>query len=154
MKARGAQRTLGAFGATRLSEGAETWAAARVWLRESAGYLIVSLLALALDIGLLFLLVEGLEANLFLANALSFLCGATFVYLASIHLIFGQRRFKSAAPEFFIFVAIGVAGLGVNELVLWGAVAQFGLHYGLGKVAAAGASFSFNFVLRKLALFA
>lgn len=126
----------------------------RNWIIEFCGYLLVSLFALLVDIGLLYLLAEAFGLPLLAANAISFLTGAAIVYLACIFLIFERRRFTSVGPEFSIFLGIGLLGLGVNELTLWMAASFFGWQLIMAKLFAAGASFSSNFLLRKFGLFA
>ena len=52
-----------------------------------------------------------------------------------------------------LFAAIGLGGLGVNEAMLWIGVETAALSLGVAKLAAAGSSFAFNFIARKLLLF-
>ena len=52
-----------------------------------------------------------------------------------------------------IFVAIGVGGLAVNEIVLWLGIEVAALSLIVAKLAAAATSFVFNFVIRKMVLF-
>ena len=131
----------------------------RAWRRvpttaiEAWRYLLVSAVGLAVDFGLLALMVEMNIAPLLIANAVSFTAGVIVVYLGSVSWVFGARRLKAPHVEFAIFAAVGVVGLGVNEAALW-LVAEFGgAHYTLGKVAAAAASFTSNFLRRKALLF-
>ena len=51
-------------------------------------------------------------------------------------------------------MGIGVAGLGVTQLVLWLGVTELGLMPEAVKLAAAGLTFAFNYVARKSLLFA
>jgi putative flippase GtrA len=67
--------------------------------------------------------------------------------------VFRQRRLSDRRAEYFVFVAIGIGGLAVNESVLWLFTSVAGLHYTVSKAVAAAASFIFNFIVRKLTLF-
>ncbi|PWE16748.1 GtrA family protein [Marinicauda salina] len=120
---------------------------------EAWRYLLVSAVGLAVDFGLLALLVEFDLAPLLIANAVSFTAGVIVVYLGSIGWVFGARRLKAPHIEFAIFAAVGIVGLGVNEAALWLVAEIGGVHYTLGKIAAAAASFTSNFLLRKALLF-
>jgi putative flippase GtrA len=56
--------------------------------------------------------------------------------------------------ELASFVAIGVAGLALNQLLIWTLVSRFGLDVALAKAPTAGAVFMFNFLARRALLFA
>ena len=60
---------------------------------------------------------------------------------------------RNRRVEFLGFVAIGVVGLTINISVIYTAVHFLGLHYMMAKVAAAGFSFLFNFIVRRQLLF-
>ena len=116
-------------------------------------YFLVSLIALAVDFGTLVGLTELLGVPYLLSNAVSFVLGATVVYVGGILWVFRRRRMADRRAEYFVFVAIGIGGLAVNEGVLWLFTSTAGLHYTLSKAVAAAASFMFNFIVRKVTLF-
>lgn len=124
---------------------------------ESAGefvkYVAVSGGGLAVDVAALAFGVEILGLPLLTANAISFSLGVVVVYLGSIFWVFNRRRLSNPRTEFILFAAIGLVGLGVNQLALWSVVTATGAFYGLGKLAAAAASFVANFIIRKWVLF-
>ena len=67
----------------------------------------------------------------------------------------GQRAFADApAVEFLAFVGIGIAGLGITQLLLWLGVVKLHLLPELVKLAAAVVTFVFNYLVRKTLLFA
>ena len=43
------------------------------------------------------------------------------------------------------FAAVGVSGIGVNQVALWAAVTAFGMHYALGAILATQVSTAWNF---------
>jgi putative flippase GtrA len=55
--------------------------------------------------------------------------------------------------EFSIFVVIGLAGMGINTLILWVWQGVLGLHYLLGRMVSAIIGYIWKFAARKLALF-
>jgi putative flippase GtrA len=121
-------------------------------LREFSGYGVASAISLALDMGLLWMLVH-LGLHYIAAAALSFTAGAALGYWLSITLAFRQHRLRNRQVEFLGFIAIGVVGLTINISVIYSAVQFLGLHYMLAKIVASGFSFLFNFVVRRQLLF-
>ena len=116
-------------------------------------YLLVSAVALAVDFGVLIGLTELLGVHYLFAGAAGFLIGAGAVYAGSVFWVFAHRKLSRPDLEMTIFVLIGVGGLGVNELALWGLTEFAGLYVGVSKIGAAGCSFAFNFIVRKHFLF-
>jgi len=121
--------------------------------REIWRYGLVSIAALALDAGLLLFFVEVAGWHYLVAGAAGFLSGLGLAYTLSVAWVFSHRSRASPREEVAIFGLIGIAGLGLNELVLWVGTGVLGFHYMLSKAAAAGASFTFNFGFRKWLLF-
>ena len=120
---------------------------------EFARYFAVSLVALALDVAALFALTAGLGLDYLVANALGFALGTAAAYAGSVRWAFARRRVADRGLEFGAFAAIGAAGLLVNEATLWAAVALAGLALPIAKLAAASASFVFNYGVRRAILF-
>ena len=120
---------------------------------ESWKYFLVSLASLAVDQAVFWLLVHPAHVYYPFANVVSVLTGLTVNYVLSIRLVFHERRLTSRGAEFVGFVAIGVAGLAVNEGFLIALVSGVGLPPVIGKIAAAGPSFLFNFAVRRALLF-
>jgi len=122
-------------------------------IREAALYSGASGLGLAVDIGLLWLLVEKADLHYLLAASLAFLAGTAVVYALSVSAIFRHRRVRDRRIEFGIFAAVGVLGLLVNLIVLRIAVEGLGAHYLVGKLCSIFFTFSLNFGLRRALLF-
>jgi len=124
-----------------------------VLFHETWKYFLVSAVALAVDLGLFWLLVEKAGVYYLAANAVSVSTGLVINYALSVAYVFKERRLTSRRAEFVGFVAIGLMGLVVNEGCIALFVGVAGLRPVLGKLAAAGVSFVFNFVSRRLLLF-
>jgi putative flippase GtrA len=120
--------------------------------REFLRYLLVSAVALEVDVVTLMILTDMAGIDYLVANIVAFVTGSVIVYIGSTRWAFSQRRVAGSA-EYLIFLGIGIVGLGVNELVLWAAVAGLAFPVVVAKVGAAGASFLFNFIARKILLF-
>ncbi len=125
----------------------------RVLSGELSRYLVVSAVALGVDVGLLSLLTLGFGAHYLIANPVAFAFGAVAAYLGSIHWAFRNRKLSNRSMELLIFVAIGIGGLAVNESVLWLGIEVAALSLIIAKIGAAATSFVFNFVVRKIILF-
>ena len=115
-------------------------------------YFLVGGTAFAVDFGLLWGLAEC-GVNYLLAGGCSFVAGLSVNYLLSVAWVFREHALRSRLAEFAGFAAIGVAGLGLNEAILWIATEAAGLHYLVSKIIAAAAVFLWNFAARKYLLF-
>ncbi|MGA3302115.1 MAG: GtrA family protein [Methylovirgula sp.] len=115
-------------------------------------YGICSALALALDWGLLVLLV-ALGVNYLIAAATSFTAGMLLAYFGSVRFVFRDRRSQPPLAEAVGFFIIGFLGLGVNVLLLFIFVKWMGLSAGIAKAPTVVGVFIFNFVARRTMLF-
>src|SRR5512135_2942567 len=122
-------------------------------MREAALYAAASGLALAVDVGLLWSLVQFLGWYYLVAATTSFVAGTAVVYLLSVRLIFRHRRVEDRRVEFGVFAIIGALGVIVNLVVLKVAVDHFHVHYLVGKLVSILFTFSLNFGLRRMFLF-
>jgi putative flippase GtrA len=123
------------------------------FLREAIDYGAASLCALAVDMGILWILVHFFSWDYLAAATASFLAGAVVAYLLSVRFVFKEHRLRHRRTEFASFVAIGTVGIAVNAGVMSVAVRYFGLHYIIAKCIAAGITFTCNFVTRRQILF-
>jgi putative flippase GtrA len=122
-------------------------------LGEGARYVTASAAALAVDFGVYSALIRLASVHYLIAAPIGFALGLATIYLLSIRWVFGTRRIPDARMEFAIFALIGLAGLALNQLVIYAAVEGGSFSYELAKLTSAGVVFCFNFGLRKLLLF-
>ena len=127
--------------------------ALRGHMHEGIRYFAASAIALAVDVGLLSGLVFLAGVNYLIATPIGFSCGLVVIYVLSIRWVFQQRRVKDSRAEFTLFAALGLTGLGLNQLVVYTAVDGLGLPVIAGKLISAGLVFCFNFASRKFLLF-
>jgi putative flippase GtrA len=125
----------------------------RQHLLELFRYGLVSAVAFAVDAGLLALLNFRYGVHYLVAATISFIVGGAVAYLLSIRFVFSHRRVESQAIEGPAFVALGLAGLAVNLLVMRLLVGQMGSPLLLAKLGAACGTFGVNYLLRKFLLF-
>ncbi len=122
-------------------------------IRQFAKYLVVGGLAFVVDFTVLFLLTDQLGLYYLVSASIAFLLGLVTNYLLCIAWIFDYRALNNQAHEFAIFSLIGIAGLLMNNLVMFLLTEFLGLHYLLSKAGAAGLILIFNFSLRRSLLF-
>lgn len=122
-------------------------------LREGARYFGASGIALALDAGIYIGLIRLFGVHHLVAAPAGFAVGVIAIYLLSTRWVFTARRFRNPRLEFALFAGIGIAGMGINQLVIYATVDGMHLVPEAGKFISAGIVFTFNFVTRKLLLF-
>lgn len=121
--------------------------------RESARYLGAGALALVADIGTYSGLIRLAGVHYLVAAPVGFALGLAIVYALSVRWVFRHRRLKDARAEFLLFSLIGLAGLALNQGIIYAGVEWLALGYEPAKLLSAGAVFCFNFGSRKLLLF-
>ena len=122
-------------------------------IRESARYTAAAALALGVDFGAYVGLMRFASVDYLIAAPIGFGLGLATSYLLSVRWVFRVRRFADRRMEFALFALIGVAGLALNQAVIYSAVQFLSLSPEAAKVLSAGIVFCFNFGLRKLLLF-
>lgn len=124
----------------------------RGMLRDAAGYGAASLVALACDCGLLFLLVH-MGASYLLAAPVAFGAGMVVAYLLSVRFVFADRRHVSREVEILGFFAVGLAGLVLTQALLVVLVGWLALSIVLAKLITVACVFLFNFFGRRQLVF-
>ncbi|MCD6109251.1 GtrA family protein [bacterium] len=76
-------------------------------------------LAFIVDFGGLYILTEFAHIHYLISAAISFIFGLSVNYFISIKWVFDKRSISNKKIEFFIFGAIGIFGLGMNEFIIW-----------------------------------
>jgi len=120
---------------------------------EGMRYLVASALALAVDFGMYSGLIRLADVDYLAAAPLGFAAGLATIYLLSVRWVFGFRRIASQRAEFAVFAVIGLAGMALNQVIIYAVVKTLPGFYEVGKLISAGTVFFFNFVFRKLLLF-
>jgi putative flippase GtrA len=115
--------------------------------------ILSSNVAFAIDFGLLVLLTEVFGVHYLISNVIGFMSGTTFLYVLSIKWVFSRRKVESRHAEYWIFILIGGAGVGLNELLIWTFTEHAHIYYLISKMLAGTTVFFFNFFMRKYVLF-
>jgi putative flippase GtrA len=127
--------------------------ALRAFAHEGARYLAASALALGVDFGAYSGLIRLAGVDYLVAAPIGFSLGLATIYLLSVRWVFSHRRMKDARAEFALFALLGLAGLAINQAVIFTGVEWLRLPPEAAKLASAGVVFCFNFGSRKLLLF-
>ena len=116
-------------------------------------YGFVGGLAYSIDLIALFALTEFLGIHYLVSAVFAYLLGLVVNYLLSIRWVFNNRNVTDPRMEFLVFTLVGVVGLLLNVLLLWGFAELLMLHYMVSKGISAFITFPTKFALRKLVLF-
>ncbi len=110
---------------------------------------VVGFLSFLIDYGLMVLLTEAFGVNYLVSATISFTVSVVFNYLASMRYVFRHKEGMSRRREFVIFVVLSVAGLIINNLLMWLGTGLLGISYLITKLFATAAVMVWNFVTRK-----
>ena len=122
-------------------------------MRQFVQYILVGGLAFVVDFITLFLLTEKFALHYLVSASVAFLLGLVTNYLLCVAWIFDYRALQNQAHEFAIFSLIGLVGLLLNSLLMYGFTDFLGFYYLLSKAGAAALILFFNFFFRRLLLF-
>ena len=122
-------------------------------MRQFAQYVCVGGLAFVVDIAALFLLTEKVGLHYISSASVAFVLGLATNYILCVAVVFDYRALQNRAHEFVIFSLIGVAGLLLNNLLIFLFTEFLGFYYLVSKAGAAVFILFFNFFLRRLWLF-
>jgi putative flippase GtrA len=119
-------------------------------------YLVTGGLAFVVDFGLFALCLYIWEWHYLLANLVGLVAGLVLNYTMSIVWVFTacERTLeKRKVMEFTLFALVGIAGVGINQLLMFLMVGVFDWNEMLSKMSAAVLVLMWNFGARKLMLF-
>jgi putative flippase GtrA len=122
-------------------------------LIQFARYTVVGAIACFVDIALLFAITHYLHMNYLISAAIGFCAGISVNYVLCTLWVFPNRTMGNRLFEFLLFLAIGLIGLGINQLAMWFLTERMSFHYLFSKTNAVAIVFFWNFFARKIALF-
>lgn len=108
--------------------------------------------AFIVDYGLLILFTEHFEIHYLISSSLAFCVSILVSYFGSIGWVFHNPDTGNKFRDVAVFFLIGLAGLGLTNLVLWSLTDLAGLHYLVSKIVATIIVFFWNFFARKIFL--
>lgn len=116
-------------------------------------YAVAGAVSFVVDIAVILVLAEGFDVHYLLSSILGYLVALVLEYGASIRWVFAHRSIADARLEFLAFSALGIAGLGMNTLVMHLCTSALGMHYLVSKFPAGFAVLVATFVVRRALLF-
>lgn len=122
--------------------------------RQFLQYAVVGGIAFCVDFAALFLLTDFFGVHYLISASCGFALGLVVNYLMCIRWIFDFRSMANASHEFAVFSVIGLAGLLLNNALVFSLTEYGSLHYLTSKLIAATIILIFNFSLRRFLLFA
>jgi len=122
-------------------------------IRQMLRYLLAGGIAFVLDALTMLALTEVAGIHYLWSAAAGFIVGMLTNYAICIYWVFHQRKVKNTSIELLVFATTGLAGLFLNEVLIWICSDLAGLHYLLSKIIATAIIFLFNFFSRKILLF-
>lgn len=116
-------------------------------------YVFVGGVAFLADAGTLFLL-EAAGLHYLFAAALAFLVGLTVNFFLTKRFVFSENaRSFGRTGEFVAYGLIGLAGLGLTELIMYLMTGVLGVYFMLSKIVSAAIVLIWNFAARKFFLY-
>ena len=115
--------------------------------------MISSAFGFAVDFAILVLLVEVAGLHYIISASIGFIIGTTITYLLSIFWIFPRRTMKRKAIEYWVFIAVGVIGVLLNDGLLWLFTDVISIYNMISRILSASVVFFWNFLARKRLLF-
>jgi putative flippase GtrA len=105
-----------------------------------------------IDFGTTWLLKEKIRINKYIANSTGFILAATSNYIWNRIWTF-QSENEEIAFEYFSFILIAVAGLGINNLVIYLLNDRLKINFYLSKLFAIGVVTIWNFLMNFIITF-
>lgn len=121
-------------------------------LAEMIRYGMVSGLAFGVDYGSLALFKEVGGLHYLWAATFAFMLGIATNYLCSRLYVFNSTP-HTRRTELTLFLAVGMTGLLLNNLIMWTFTSGVGLHYLISKLISTGMVFFWNFLLRRFLIY-
>lgn len=125
-------------------------------LGQIVRYLVTGGLAFVVDFGLFALCLYVFDWHYLLANLVGLIAGLIINYILSVVWVFvACKRVleKNKGLEFSLFALVGIAGVGINQLLMFLMVRVFDWNEMASKMVAAVLVLMWNFGARKLMLF-
>lgn len=121
--------------------------------REFVRYVTASVVALGVDVLVLYLLAVRLGIDAPVAGTISYVVGLAVHYVLAVSRVFAFRRLRHApSAEFALYAASGAVGAGVSYVIL-SAGEHVGAWLWYGKAVAVAVAFVVTYLLRRRVLF-
>lgn len=124
----------------------------RLFLLKFLKFCVVGLSGMVIDFSTTWLLKEKAKVNKYIANSTGFILAATSNYIWNRIWTF-QSENSQIAVEYFSFILISIAGLGINNFVIYLLNDRLKINFYLSKLLAIGVVTVWNFLMNFLITF-
>ena len=121
-------------------------------VRQLVRYLAMGSIVVIVEIGTFWLINSVLNINYLVATAASMLVGIILNWLGSKYLVFKESRF-TPVKEFILVFVVSLVGLVIQITTIYIMVDKLHLVPLVGKIAAIGVTFIWNFFIRRVYIF-
>ena len=123
----------------------------RTRLYEVLRFVLVGGACFLLDYGLLYVLTAHLGVYYLVSAGISFTVSVFLNYWLCLVCVFRGAAAQTRRAK-MLFVGSSIAGLGLNQLLMWSLVDLLHIHYMIAKLIAAGIVMLWNYVLKRRAV--
>lgn len=120
-------------------------------IAEIFRFLFVGGVCFFIDYFLLYAFTEYCGIPYLTSSGLSFLISLIVNYFMCILWVFSKAK-KQNMKQGLVFIGSSVAGLGINQVCMWGFVELASLHYMVAKIFAAAIVTVWNYILKRRAV--
>lgn len=124
----------------------------RVVIIKFLKFCVVGLSGMLIDFGITWLLKEKVRINKYVANSTGFILAATSNYIWNRIWTFSSTN-EEIAVEYLSFIIISIAGLGINNLVIYLLNDRLKFNFYLSKLIAVGVVTVWNFTMNFIVTF-
>ncbi len=124
----------------------------KIFFLKFLKFCAVGLSGMLIDFGTTWLLKEKVRINKYIANSTGFILAATSNYIWNRLWTF-QSEDSQIATEYFTFILISVAGLGINNFVIFLLNDKLKINFYFSKLIAIGVVTVWNFLMNFMITF-
>jgi len=124
----------------------------RLFLLKFLKFCVVGLSGMVIDFSTTWLLKEKAKVNKYIANSTGFILAATSNYIWNRIWTF-QSENSQIAVEYFSFILISIAGLGINNFVIYLLNDRLKINFYMSKLLAIGVVTVWNFLMNFIITF-
>lgn len=115
-------------------------------------FCVIGFSGMLIDFGTTWLLKEKVRINKYVANSIGFILAASSNYIWNRFWTFRSEN-EHVVTEYLSFIIISVAGLGINNLVIYLLHGRMKLNFYISKLIAIGIVTIWNFIMNYLITF-
>ncbi len=120
-------------------------------IAEILRFLFVGGVCFFIDYFLLYAFTEYCGVSYLTSSGLSFTISFMVNYFLCIGWVFSEAK-KQNVKQGIVFIGSSVAGLGINQICMWGFVEFLAMHYMVAKIFAAAIVMVWNYILKRRAV--